>query len=103
MKTLEYIRHFRIFEYAIFDIAVTFLGMYLISGFLSKLFLKINIDIPKNSWLFFALPIGVIIHLIFGKITPMTKNFVDLHGHYILKIVIMALFIIGLIGIKIVK
>mgnify|MGYP001244664689 CR=1 FL=1 len=103
MKTLEYLRHFKIFEYAIFDIAVSFLGIYLLSGILSKLFLKINIDIPKTSWLLFTLPIGILVHLISGNITPMTRDFIDLHGHYILKVLIIALLVIGLIGIKIIK
>lgn len=103
MITLEYIRHFRIFEYAIFDLAVVFLGMYLLSPLLSKLFKKININIPKINWIFLTLPLGIIVHLIVGQITPMTKYFLDMYSHYVLKIIILLLFILGIRGIKIIK
>ena len=103
MITLEYIRHFRIFEYAIFDLAVAFLGMYLLSPLLLKLFKKININIPKINWIFLTLPIGIIVHLLVGQITPMTKYFLDIHSHYVLKIIILLLFILGIRGIKIIK
>jgi hypothetical protein len=49
------------------------------------------------------LPIGIIAHLLVGKITPLTKNFLDLKSHYILKIIIIALIILGIKGIKIIK
>ena len=103
MITLEYIRHFRIFEYAIFDLTVAFLGMYLLSPLLSKLFKKININIPKINWIFLTLLLGVIVHLLVGQITPMTKYFLDIHSHYVLKIIILLLFILGIRGIKIIK
>ncbi|MBU0546506.1 hypothetical protein KKA13_04625 [Patescibacteria group bacterium] len=77
--------------------------MYLLAPLLSKLFLKLRINIPKRNWLFLTLPIGVVVHLLVGKITPMTKYFLDIHGHYILKIIILGLFFLGLRGIKIVK
>jgi len=77
--------------------------MYLLSPLLSKAFLKIKIDIPKHNWLFLALPIGILAHLLVGKITPMTRDFINLHGHYILKILFFYLLVVGLKGIKIIK
>ncbi|MFH1608787.1 MAG: hypothetical protein ABH951_02085 [Patescibacteria group bacterium] len=103
MTTLEYLRHFRVFEFAIFDLTVSFLGMYLLAPLLSKLFLKINIKIPKLNWLFFTLPIAIITHVLVGKITPMTEQFLDLHSHFILKIIIIGLFFLGFRGIKRIK
>lgn len=103
MLSLEFLRQFRIFGYAIFDLVVAFGGMYLLSPFLSKMFLKIKINIPKCSWLFLTLPIGVATHMLFGKMTPMTINFLDIHGHYFLKTLILCLLILGLRGIKITK
>ena len=103
MIPIEFLRQFRIGEYAIFDLAVAFLGIYLLSSLLSKMFLKIRIDIPKRNWLFLTLPIGIVAHLIFGHMTPMTKNFLDIHGHYILKTLIIILLILGLRNIKIIK
>ena len=103
MFNLEYLRHFRIGEYAIFDIVVSFLGIYLLSGLLSKLFLKIGINIPKISWMYFTLPIGILTHILVGRITPMTRDFLDLNGHYLIKIIIILMIILGAMGIRLVK
>lgn len=103
MLSLSYLRHFRLGGFAIFDFAVSFLGIYLLSPLLSRLFLKIGIRIPRNNWLYLTLPLSIVFHLLVNKITPMTKNFLDPHGHYILKIIILGLLFLGLKNIKINK
>jgi hypothetical protein len=103
MVSIEFLRQFRIGGYAIFDFATAFLGIYLFSLLTSKIFLKLRLDIPKRSWMLLTLPIGIATHLIIGRITPMTKNFMDTHGHYVLKILIVGLLIFGLKDIKIIK
>jgi len=103
MTIIEFLRQFRIGGYAIFDFVASFIGIYLLAPLLSKLFLKLKLQIPKKSWLFFTLPIGILTHLVVGSITPMTRNFIDLNGHYILKLVMLALIIFGIKDIKIVK
>jgi len=100
MTTLEFLRSFHFFGYAIFDLVVSFIGMYLISARLSKLFLKIKIEIPKMNWVYLTLPIGVLIHILVGTYTPMVKDFLNMNGHYVLKIVIIAFLILGLKGIR---
>ena len=100
MTTLEYLRHFHLFGYAIFDLTLSFLGMYLLSGRLSKLFKKINIIIPKINWVYLTLPIGIFVHILVFTITPMTRDFLSIDSHYILKIVILAFLILGLKGIR---
>lgn len=103
MISIDFLRQFRIGEYAIFDFATAFLGIYLLSFLLSKALLKIGIDMPKKNWLFLTLPIGIIIHLIIGRVTPLTSNFLDTQGHYVLKIVIIGLMFLGVRGIKIIN
>lgn len=103
MLPIEFLRQFRIFDYAIFDTIVAFLGIYLLSSWLSKLFLKIKIKIPKQSWLLLTLPISILAHVLSGNITPMTKDFLDLNNHYTLKIVIIVLLILGLKNIRLIK
>lgn len=103
MITLEYLRSFRFAGYAIFDLVVSFLGIYLIAPLLSKLFLKLRIRISRKSWLLLTLPLSIIIHLLIGTKTQMTKDFFDMYGHYILKIVIVILSILGMRDIKIGK
>ncbi|MDO8499210.1 MAG: hypothetical protein Q7S66_00945 [bacterium] len=103
MLTIEYLRQFRIFGYAYFDLSLAFLGIGLLSPLLSKIFLKFRIKIPTINWLILTLPISILIHIAIGKFTPMTKNFLDPHDHYILKIIIIGLLFLGIRGIKIIK
>ena len=103
MLPIDFLRQFRFGGYAIFDFAVAFLGIFLLSPLLSKIFKKLRVDIPKQNWLFLTLPIGIFVHLLVGKMTPMTQNFINIHDHYILKAVILGLLILGLKGIKIIK
>lgn len=103
MIPIEFFRQFRFSGYAIFDFVAALLGIYLLSPLLSRIFLKLRIDVPKKNWLFLTLPIGILAHLLVGEITPMTKDFFDIHDHYILKLLIIGLLILGIKGIKIVK
>jgi len=103
MTTIEFLRQFRLGGYVIFDLVVSFLGIYLLSPVLSKIFLKIGLKIPKQNWLWLTLPISILIHLLVGKITPMTANFLDLHSNYLLKIIILLLLFFGVKDIKIIK
>jgi hypothetical protein len=104
MLTITLLRQFRIGEYALFDLAVAFLGLAILSPLLSWLFRKFfKLEIPKKNWLFLTLPIGIATHLITGPITPMTKNFIDPAGHYFLKIFILALLFFGLCNIRKIK
>lgn len=100
MDTINFLRQFRVGEYAIFDLTASFLGMYLLAPLLSGLFGKIGLEIPKANWLYLTLPIGVITHIAIGSMTPMAVNFLNPHDHYILKIVIIGLLISGLKNIK---
>lgn len=103
MISLEFLRQFHVSEYAIFDLTVAFLGIFLLSPLLSKMFLKIGVYIPKINWLFLTLPIGILVHASIGQMTPMTKQFFSWPGNFWLKVSILALLILGLRGIKIMK
>lgn len=103
MVPIEFLRQFRLGEYAIFDFAAAFLGMYFLAPLLSKGFERIGIEIPRSNWMFLTLPIGIGAHLIIGNLTPMTRDFIDFNGHYFLKILILILLILGLKGIRKIK
>ena len=100
MVFIEFLRQFRFGEYAIFDFVAAFWGMWLLSSFLSRIFLKLNIDVPRVNWLYFTLPISILIHVLVGSITPMTKDFISLEGGYILKIVVIVLLLLSFKGNK---
>ena len=103
MLSIDFLRQYRIGEFAIFDLAVAFLGVFLLSLILSKLFRKLGLEIPKKSWVLWTLPIGILAHLLVGRITPLTRDFLDLNGHYLSKAVIIGLIIWGAWGVKRVK
>jgi len=103
MNLIEFLRQCRLGGYAIFDFTLAFLGIYLLSPLLSKIFRKFRVDIPKLNWLFLTLPISIVVHLLVGQITPMTKAFIDINDHYILKAIILILLFFGIRGIKIIK
>ena len=103
MIPIDFLRQFRFGGYAIFDLLVAFIGIYLLSGLLSKLILKIRIKIPRQNWIFLTLPLGILVHLLVGRITPMTKDFFNINSHYLLKIIVLVLLFFGLRGIKIIK
>jgi len=103
MNLFEALRQFRILDLAIFDFVLAFGGVYLLAPILSKLFLKLGLDIPKLSWMLFVPFIGIIAHLLVGRGTPLTHDFLDISGHYLEKILILGPFFIGLKFIKSVK
>ncbi|MCR4278286.1 MAG: hypothetical protein NUV81_00035 [bacterium] len=103
MTTIEFLRQFRIGGFAIFDFAVSFIAVYFLAPFLSKLFRKMRIEIPKRNWLFLTIPLSILIHVIVGTITPLTRDFLDLQGHPILKVVVVLLTVFGVRGVRILK
>lgn len=103
MISIEFLRHYRMFGYAVFDLAVSFLGIYALSPLLSKLLFAFNVAVPKKNWVFLTLPLGIVVHLLSGTITPMTRNVFDAQGHFGLKICMIALCILGLRNVKRIK
>lgn len=100
MDAITYLRQFRLAGYAVFDFTAAFLGIFLLSPLLSGLARKTGLEIPKTNWLYLTLPIGTATHLMIGKVTPLTRDFIDIHGHYILKAAMIGLTLLGLRNIK---
>ena len=100
MNIIEFLRQFRVSEYAIFDVAIAFVGMYFLAPWLSKIFLKVKIYVPKQHWLYLTLPLGILIHLLMGTITPMTRDVIVIDDHYVLKVLIVGMIFLGMRGIK---
>ncbi len=100
MNTIDYLRTFRLGGYAIFDFIASFLGMFLVAPLLSWLCKKAGIIVPKQNWIILTLPISILVHILFGTMTPLTKQFLDPNGHYIVKIIIITCCIFGALGLK---
>ena len=101
MNTIEFLRQFRAGPYAIFDIALSFVGVYLLAPLLVKILSKINLVTTKTTWLLLTLPLGIVIHLIFGQQTQMVKDVFSPNNHYVIKTIIITLTYLGLKNIKI--
>jgi len=101
--TIETLRQFRIFNYAIFDFGVSFVFIYLIAPALTKIFRYIKLEIPLKSWLLLTVPLSILVHILVKNITPMTKNFLDLNNYYLLKIIIISMTVFGIAPIKKIK
>jgi uncharacterized membrane protein len=102
MTTIELLRLYRFGDYALFDLFLAFLGMYLLAPVLSKIFRFFKLEIPKINWVFFTLPIGMVLHVLTKANTVMTKNFFDTQSHYFIKILIFSSLILGLMGIRVI-
>jgi len=100
---IEDLRQFKVLDYAVFDFVVSFLGVYLLSPLLSKIFSVFKIKVSRKSWLLLTLPVSILIHYLVQNLTPMTKDFLDLNNNYLLKIVILTLLFLGLKDIKKIK
>ncbi|HCC83737.1 TPA: hypothetical protein DEP96_02725 [Candidatus Uhrbacteria bacterium] len=103
MTIIETLRTPRIAGYAIFDFAISFLAVYLMAPWLSKLARKIKLEVPRRSWLYFTVPLSIAVHLAVGKMTPLTLAFVDLHGHLFVKLVFVVLIVLGVKDIRLTK
>lgn len=99
---IDYLRQFRIAGFAVFDTTLSFLGVYLLAPLLTKLFRHVGLEIPRKSWLYLVLPLGILAHYLSGNRTPLTREFFDPDGYYFLKGIILLLLILGLRGAKLI-
>lgn len=100
---IPYLRQFRVGPFAIFDIAISYLGIYLLSPLLIKLFAKIHVRTTLSTWMFLTLPIGVIFHVVFSQNTPLMKMLLDLGGHYLEKAILLSMVVMGIRSMQVIK
>jgi len=99
MNLISYLRQFRIGGLAIFDLAISYIGIYFLAPFLSKIFKKLGLLISLKEWLWLTLPIGVIVHLLFKQKTALNDMLLN-DGNYLVKITLMLMLYMGLKGIR---
>lgn len=103
MPSIQYLRSFRIFGYAIFDFVLSFVGVYILAPILSWLFLKIGLKISRKSWLLLTIPASIAIHFMVGNITPLTEQFINPNDNFSVKIIVVILTYMGLKNITILR
>ncbi|MFA6519028.1 MAG: hypothetical protein WCV93_05280 [Candidatus Shapirobacteria bacterium] len=77
MNYLDYLRQFKIGPFAIFDTALAYLAIFLLSPLLTKLFSVFHLSVSRVALLWLTLPISVLFHLIFRQNTPLMKILSD--------------------------
>ncbi len=100
MNLITYLRQFRFGGIAIFDLAVSYIGIYLLAPLLSKMTRKIGLNIGRTQWLWLTLPIGVLTHLLVGQQTALNEMLLR-PGNYLIKTALLLMIVIGLKGVKI--
>jgi len=95
MISLEYLRSFRIYKMAVFDLTLSYFGIYLLSPLIIKLFKKLKLKTNKTQLLWLTLPLSIVVHLLVGQDTPLTKMVLDQHDYYLVKIIILAMIFIA--------
>lgn len=95
MNILEFLRHYRIGPFSVFDFAVSYLGFWLLAPYIIKLFARINVNFTKANIMWLVLPLSVLIHLAVSRHTPLTKMVIDPNNYYLLKILLMIMIYFG--------
>lgn len=92
MDIITFLRSFRIGPFAVFDFAISYLFVYLVAPYLYKLGIKLS----REQFLWLTLPFSVFVHILFGRITPLTKMFLDPHGAYWVKILLIFMILMAI-------
>ncbi len=96
MITIEYLRSFRIGEFAIFDFSLAYIGVYLLVPILNKIILPTKRQLSHFQWILLVLPLSIVFHLLTGNMTPLTKLAIDLSSGYGLKAILILMLYFGL-------
>jgi hypothetical protein len=88
---ITFLRSFRFGPFAIFDFVASYVLVYFLAPYLSRFFAMFRIRVSREQWLWLTLPISLIVHMIFGTSTPLTKMFLDLNGGWLVKFIIFAM------------
>ncbi|MCF7831748.1 MAG: hypothetical protein K9M36_02600 [Candidatus Pacebacteria bacterium] len=92
---MEFLRSFRIGPFTIFDFAISYIVMYFIAPYLSKLFALAGIRVNREQWLWLTLPIALAVHLLTKTSTAFTEMTLDPSGGWFAKaIIVIMLFMV---------
>lgn len=98
MDLITLLRSFRVGPFAIFDFAISYLIVYLLSPYLYRMGVKLS----RKQFLWLTLPFSILVHILFGSMTPLTKMFLNPHGDYWVKILVIFMIFMAIWG-KVVK
>lgn len=88
-SSIAKLREFKINGYSVFDIVLTYFVTYLISFPLAKY-------ISRKQLFYLAIPFSVLVHTICQVHTPLTDQFWDTDGNYLIKFSVLYMIYKGL-------
>ena len=91
MDIITTLRQYRIGQFSIFDFAISYLGVYVISPIIIYFLKYLNIHTTRTALMWLVLPVSIITHIVIGKYTPLTLMFLDSGGHYTIKVIIVVM------------
>lgn len=91
MNIVTFLRSFRVGPFAIFDFAASFLAVYFLAPYLQKMGLKLS----RVQMMWFVVPASILVHILVGSQTPLTKMFIDPSGGYIVKVMFVLMVFMG--------
>ena len=95
MDYITLLRQFRIGQFALFDIALGYVGIFLLSPVLTKIFSKFHLHIPRTTWLWWMFPISILFHFVFRQNTPLMRALSQPEGSLI-AIILLTMTFLGL-------
>jgi len=95
MDAVTFLRQYRVGPFAIFDFAASFIAAYLLSPLITWACAKIGIKMSLSSILWLTVPVSVLVHILVGRHTPLTKMVLDVNGYYGVKLVIAVMVYMG--------
>ena len=103
MDSISILRQYKIGPFALFDTALAYLGIILISPLLSKISSLVQVSIMKKSWIWLTLPLSILFHVLFNQNTPLTTMFMNPDDFIVVKIIVVSMAYMGIKDIKIIR
>lgn len=100
MDYLSLLRQYKIGPFAIFDVVLSYIGVWLLAPLLSKLLRRLHLQVPRSAWLWLTLPVAVLFHFVFNQHTPLMKMLVDPPRSYIVIAVLLIMIFMGVKDIR---
>ena len=96
MDIVQFLRQFRIGPFAVFDTAISYLAIYLLSPTLTRGMRAFRIHVSRAGWLWFMLPASVLIHGLFQQRTPLMNQLFNPDTFFIAPVILVFMTYMGI-------
>lgn len=96
MDIVSTLRQFKIGPFAMFDIVLAYLGIFILAPLLTRVTALAHLVVTRKSWLWLTLPLSIIVHLAINQKTPLMNMILDMRGFILTKIIIIGMAYMGI-------